>query len=63
MSPGYGKRIDALLARLGTEVTEAEFTELALACLDQAGLSVLGQERVRAEVAHLLYPALPTDVS
>lgn len=49
---GYSARIDTLLDRLGLDgrgldVTEQDFAELAIACLDQAGLPVADQLAVR----------------
>lgn len=46
MSAGYSPRVDALLDRLGTDVTEQDFAALALACLDQAGVPVETQQRI-----------------
>ena len=46
MSAGYSPRVDALLDRLGTDLTEQDFAALALACLDQAGIPVDTQRRV-----------------
>lgn len=43
---GYGERTDALIDRLDGP-TESEFRALALACLDQGGLSVTAQNRIR----------------
>lgn len=51
---GYGDRTDALLARLGTDVTPAEYARLAQACLDHADLSIADQLAVARIVdAHL----------
>jgi hypothetical protein len=49
---GYGARVDALLDRLGSDLTERDFTDLAMACLDQGGCSVGEQLAVMRLVEH-----------
>lgn len=39
----YDPRTSALLNRLGTDLTQQDFVDLAVACADRAGLSVEGQ--------------------
>ena len=43
----YGARVDALLDRLGGDLTEADFRALALACIDQAGVGTRDQDAIR----------------
>jgi len=43
----YGARVDALLDRLGGDLTEADFRSLALACIDQAGVGTRDQDAIR----------------
>ncbi len=43
----YGSRVDALLDRLGGDLTEADFRALALACIDQAGVGTRDQDAIR----------------
>lgn len=60
---GYGTRVDALLDRLGSDLTEQDFADLALACHDQAGLPVREQLAVRRIVddyADRYEPAVPS---
>lgn len=47
---GYGPRVDALLERLGSDLTEQDFAALGLACLDQAGLNTRAQSRIADEL-------------
>ena len=49
---GYGARVDALLDRLGSDLTERDFADLAMACLDQGGCSVGEQLAVMRIVEH-----------
>jgi hypothetical protein len=49
-SHGYDVRTDALLDRLGNDLTEQDFADLALACADQAGCSLNEQNRIAAIV-------------
>jgi len=46
VNAGYSPRVDALLGRLGSDLTEQDFAALALACLDQAGIPVETQRRI-----------------
>lgn len=51
---GYGARTDALLDRLGGDLTEQDFLDLAVACLDQCGLPVRDQLDVTRVVERAL---------
>ncbi len=48
---GYSTRVDSLIERLGHDLTTDDFRNLAMACLDQAGLSLPAQELVAAVMA------------
>lgn len=52
MSKTYGNaKVDEALDHLqALSMTEADFLDLALACLDQGGLSVRGQDVVRQAI-------------
>ncbi len=43
----YGGRVDELLDLLGDDLTEADFRELAMACVDQAGVGLRDQAAIR----------------
>jgi hypothetical protein len=46
VSRGYSPRVDALLARLGSDLTGEDFAELALACLDQSDIPLDRQRAI-----------------
>ena len=48
----YDTKTDAVLDTL-SDFTEEDFVRLALACLDQAGLSVRDQEAIQALLGEL----------
>lgn len=58
---GYGARVDALLDRLGADLTARDFLDLALACLDQSGLPVRDQAKVMLAVEEHMDSQLPGD--
>lgn len=49
-APSYGARVDALLERLGGDLTERDFALLAVACADQAGLAAREQARLTTQL-------------
>lgn len=46
MMRGYSARVDALLDRLGSDLTETDFRMLAIACADQGGATIAEQEKI-----------------
>lgn len=62
MRIGYSPRVDALLARLGTDLTERDFADLALACADQAGVSLGAQNSIEECLRQVLQPVCATSV-